>query len=58
MKGNTLKCIKSFFIFEEGESYYCFAEKEGYVFLWHNKGCCGVNEIKLPKEVLGKNFTY
>ena len=57
MQGKTLTCTISFFIFEKGASYYCFAEGPDYIFIWHREGYSGVHEIKVSKELAGKNFT-
>ena len=53
----TYYCIKSFFIFERGASYYCFAVVEGkYYFLTYDNPF-GVNEVILTKECVMDNFT-
>jgi len=57
MAGKTLKCIKAFFVFEEGQSYYCFAEEEGHIWVWLPDGYCGVNQIQVKKQIAKNNFT-
>ena len=56
MSGATLRCLKSFFIFEEGLSYYCFAAEGDDLFIWHAEGYCGVNQIRIKRSSIGEYF--
>ena len=52
----TYYCVKSFFIFERGARYYCFAVVENkYYFLTYNNPF-GVNEVILSKDSVDENF--
>ena len=56
MAGKTLKCIKPFFVFEEGQSYYCFAEEGSHIWIWFPEGYCGVNQLQVSMESAENNF--
>ena len=55
LNGQTLICVEGFFIFKEGNKYYCSHVRDGHFFI-HNQGTeFNVSYIKIPFE-LAKRF--
>ena len=52
--GETLICLRSFFVFNEGEKYYCTHVIDGHFFIYNKTGIYGVNTIKIPLSM--KNY--
>ena len=52
----TYYCIKSFFIFERGACFYCFAVVGNKYYFSTYDNPFGVNQVIITKESVDENF--